>query len=618
MKKAKTDYSGDPSDGRTSKIWLVILGLMVVMLMAGGGLIYLFRSYQEATLASQKDQLINISESVANNIRVYLSNFQHTAESMVSIDQFSRAEEDFSAGNSASMERFLTQARLSRAEDISGLAYVAPDGKACSSGDAAGYHPHRLMGTDDTFQDLEIDRDANGIFAFRLSAAASGGGKLLLYIPLETVYDRTASYIHMGEDGYVMIKDSDGTILMHPVAAQIGIDVLADRKKLYPDFDYSELEELIAHQLAGESGVEIYHSYWWADNPPTRVRKVSAYLPVFLGDTFLSISAVMDYREISEPVQSVGIRILLLTILLVITLLVFILTLFGVLSRQRTIERENDRLRQINENLEQLRRQEEILAQQQRLQLIGTMTSGIAHEFNNLLTPIMGYSAMILSGMPEDDDNYEDMKEILGSAEKAKEIIDQITQFSRKNAEKMFEPIHIGEAVSKALVITEAAKPRQVKMESRLETNRDVCIGNPVQIYQMVVNLCNNAIQSMGQEGGTLTIVGEAMQPVRNRDPFFIGKEQKWFYRLSVKDTGKGMDRATQEQIFVPFFTTKKPGEGTGLGLSIVQRLVLAHDGYICVHSSPGEGSEFVIYLPLTEADDAAVEPYSSGTKPEN
>ena len=597
--------------GQRQRIQPIALLLIVLMAMAGGGLIALFRSYEDATLASQKDQLINISESVGNNIRIYLENFQHTADSMVSVDQFREAAGRFEEGEASAMQQFLDQARARRSEDICCLAYESADGRTCFSGAGAGYVPHKAMGTDESFRDLEIDRDEEGAFVFRISAVSGGGGRLLLYLPLNRVYEKTASHIRMGEDGYVMIKDSDGIILMHPVEAQIGIDVLADRKKMYPDFDYSELEVLIAHQLAGESGVEVYHSYWWADTPPTRVRKVSSYLPIRLGSDFLSVSAVIDYSEIAEPVQSVGIRILLMTILLVLVTLLFILTLWRTLSLQRTMERENDRLRQINENLEQLRRQEEVLAQQQRLQLIGTMTSGIAHEFNNLLTPIMGYSAMILSGMKGEGENYEDMREIYGSAEKAKEIIDQITQFSRKNAEKMFEPIHIGEAVKKALVITEAAKPKQVSMVSRLEMERDICLGNPVQIYQMVVNLCNNAIQAMGEAGGTLTIVSEAMQPVDNRDEYFRGKEQKWFYRLSVRDTGCGMDEATIQQIFVPFFTTKKPGEGTGLGLAIVQRLVEAHGGYICVHSREGEGAEFVIYLPLAERDAEAVEPYS-------
>lgn len=613
--KIKGVLSGtQPPKGNHISI-IIIVGLAVAMIMAASGLITLLQSYQTAMLESQKNQLINISESVSNNISLYLGNYQRSSEVLLNLDGFHDALSDFMKGDDRALVRFLEQVHRGRAEEITCLIYESPDGRVCEVGETETFTPHKELGSDDSFQMLRIDKDEKGNFYFRISATPVEGGRLYLYLPLITLYNRTAATIHMGEDGYVMVKDSDGIILMHPVDQQIGLDVLEDRRTLYPTFDFSELEVLIEHQLAGESGVETYHSYWWADNPPTSVRKVSAYLPLHLGDDFLSISAVMNYSDIAEPVQSVGIRILMVTILLVVSLLGFFLILIQTLSRQQRIELENDQLKKINEHLEQLRQQEEALAQQQRLQLIGTMTSGIAHEFNNCLTPIMGYSAMILSGTDEDDENYADLKEIYTSAERAKEIIDQLTQFSRKNAEKMFEPIHIGEAVKKALKITDAAKPRHIEMDVHLDTTKDVCMGNPIQIYQMVVNLCNNAIQAMGDAPGTLTVVGRPMQPKDNKDAFFRGKEDKWFYRLSFSDTGCGMDEETMNQIFVPFFTTKKPGEGTGLGLSIVQRLVESHKGYICVHSAQASGAEFVIYLPLEETDDGAVEPLPMETE---
>ncbi|MCD8011524.1 MAG: ATP-binding protein [Lachnospiraceae bacterium] len=583
--------------------WLALFAviLAVTAVLAAVVLAMLFRSYRKTVLDSQSDQLMNISESVANNLEVYLESFQDLAEGLVVLDQFTEARGELLAGDANPMQNFLTEIEGERTEEIVYLCYTAASGESCAVGEDRSYTLSKSMGAGEAFQETEIMVDGDGAYYFSLSASDEADGCLVLYVPLETVYEKTASYIQMGENGYVMIKDSDGLILMHPVEEQIGMDVLADRKALYPDLDYSELETLIGNQLAGKSGVEIYYSYWWADDPPSRTQKVSAYLPVTIGGDFLIVSAVMDYSEIIGPVQSVGLRILLFSVLLVLVLLAGILFMWNTVTRRIKIERENAYLKEVNERLEQLRRQEEILSHQQRLQLIGTMTGGIAHEFNNLLTPIMGYSAMILAGMSEDDENYEDMQEILGSAEKAKEIIDQITQFSRKNAEKMFQPMHIGEAVKKALIITEAAKPRNITMVSEINTERDVCMGNPVQIHQMIVNLCNNAIHAMGSEPGTLKIRGEAMQPTRKQDPFFRGKEKKWFYRITVEDTGCGMSQETIDQIFIPFFTTKKPGEGTGLGLAIVQRLVEAHEGLICVHSEEGKGTCFVIYLPILE-----------------
>ena len=575
---------------------IILAGLLVLVAVI---LALEFRHHQQTILDSQKDRLINITESVANNIEVYLESFQRTAENLTALQQFQTAEDAASRGSLEPMNDFLAQAIQGRTDEISYACFTLGD-TVCEAGTRKDYSLHRNMGSDSQFQKLAVMTDETGSFYFRLSAASAAGGELSLLVPMQKVYEKTASYIQMGENGYVMIKDSRGIILMHQVEAQIGIDVLADRKKKYPDFDYSELEVLVGHQLKEETGVEIYRSYWWAENPPRPTQKVSAYQPVHLADDFLSISAVIDYSEITSAVQNSAMRILLITILLVTIFLIFLLFLWNAVTKRIKFEKENAYLKQVNEQLEQLHRQEETLSHQQRLQLIGTMTGGIAHEFNNLLTPIMGYSTLILSGMSKEDENYEDMCEILDSAEKAKEIIDQITQFSRKNAEKMFQPTHIGEAIRKALIITEAVKPKNITILSNLDAEKDVCMGNPVQIHQMIVNLCNNAIYAM-EGGGSLTIEGQAIKPKHKKDPFFRGKEKKWFYRISILDTGYGMNKETLDQIFIPFFTTKKPGEGTGLGLAIVQRLVDAHDGLIRVTSEEGKGTCFTIYLPVLE-----------------
>ncbi len=565
------------------------LFLLISALVLASGLVIvalglLFGHYRQTVLESQSDQLMNITQSVSHSLEVYLEEFQQLAVSYTDLDQFEEAEKELGAGDSSAMATFLDEAILDRQAEIASLSYEDATGRMVASGEAHTYTLFKSMGSSEIFTETTTVTDEDGAFYFCLLANTSCGGRVRLYLPMTVVYEKTAAYIQMGENGYVMIKDSDGIILMHQSEGQIGMDVLADRKELYPELDYSELEVLIAHQLAGLSGVEIYHSYWWIDDPPTRSQKVSAYMPVGIAGDFLVVSAVMDYEEIIGPVQSVGIRILILTTILVVIFLTGGIFLWSAFTRRRKTERENRHLRHVNEQLEQLRIQEEKLAHQQRLQLIGTMTGGIAHEFNNLLAPIMGYSALILADMPETDERYEDMREILDSAEKAKEIIDQITQFSRKNAEKMREPTHIARVIEKALVITDTAKPANITLLRELETENDLCLGNALQLRQLLVNLTGNALHAMAGAGGTLTVRGSA---------------EGDFYRITVSDTGCGMSKETLEQIFIPFFTTKKVGEGTGLGLAIVQRLVEAHDGTIEVSSTEGVGTVFTIRLPL-------------------
>ena len=129
--------------------------------------------------------------------------------------------------------------------------------------------------------------DKDGLYYLGLSIPVMEDAcRLWMIINIEEMYQKVGSYIRVGDNGYVMIKDSTGRILMHPVQEQIGIDVIEGREEMYPDFDYTELIELIDHQLEGREDVEIYHSYWWADEVPRRVRKIGAYTPVRFQDDF--------------------------------------------------------------------------------------------------------------------------------------------------------------------------------------------------------------------------------------------------------------------------------------------------------------------------------------------
>ena len=334
-------------------------------------------------------------------------------------------------------------------------------------------------------------------FYLKISAETSGGGNLGLFLSIRSLYEKTASYISLGEEGYIMLKTSDGRILTHPAENQIGMYVIKDRQKEHPEYDLTELQAMVEKQLAGETGTAMYASYWWPEDPPRRVRKVSAYQPAHLGDDFLIVSAVIDYDEISLPVSNGVIRILVVAGFLG-ALLIMLLALLAVLWRSMNrFQAENAYLRKLNEQLEELRAREEKLAHQQRLQLLGTMTGGIAHEFNNLLTPIMGYSAMLLMDAEEGSEQKQDLQEIYDSAEKAKEIIDQLSRFSGKNAEKTFRSIPIAEVVDKAMLMVESICPKSVTLDRCLEKTEVSIMGNPTQIHQLLLNLCNNAFYAM-------------------------------------------------------------------------------------------------------------------------
>ncbi len=597
-----------PRGGGIGAAAAVVFAAAVLLFILVGNMIV---ENQKTMIETQSGQLRSISESVAANIEVFVEETKDDLAVETGLEQFRTAEAAFAEQNQKPMEETLEEFLREREGTVTGLVYE--QGNLSISHWTQEERVLTLVSfmteqTADTAISIWQDEEENCYL--KLQRTTEAGGRLSCILSFNDIYEKTAAYIKMGKNGYVMVKSSDGLILMHQVEEQIGQYVLEGRRRMYPGLDFSELETLIEHQESGKGGVEIYNSYWWIEEPPRPVRKVSAYEPVEIGDDFLIVSAVIDYAEITEPLQAATIKIAAAAVCLAVFFGLFLLLIWKLFSRQKAVEQENCRLREVNERLEELRRREEAIAHQQRLQLVGTMAGGIAHEFNNLLTPIMGYSAMMLSEMDERDRYYADIQEILSSAEKAKEIISQISAFSGKNSEQSFQEIPVSQVAARAMLVAESGKPKQVEIVMELVFEPFWMWGNETQIHQIVLNLCTNAFHAMGEAGGRLTVKGRVRKGrefAKNR--FFEGKEEQDFYELSFSDTGCGMTEDVRKQIFDPFFTTRRAGEGTGLGLFLVYRMVESHRGLITVESEPGKGTVFCLYFPVycRSADSASL-----------
>ncbi|VAX20003.1 diguanylate cyclase/phosphodiesterase (GGDEF & EAL domains) with PAS/PAC sensor(s) [hydrothermal vent metagenome] len=234
---------------------------------------------------------------------------------------------------------------------------------------------------------------------------------------------------------------------------------------------------------------------------------------------------------------------------------------------------------------------EKELRETQKLNAIGTLAGGIAHDLNNILMPILGYSTMAKDIAAKDSETEECLNEIISAGHRAKELVKQILTFSRRG-EQDFQSLEIYLIVKEALKLMKATIPATIKIVENIDTKSSYIMGDATQIHQVVVNLCTNAAYAMKKNGGVLTVTLQ-----RKR---FESSLQD-FVKLSVSDTGGGMEPATLERIFEPFFTTKPQGEGTGLGLSVIHGIVESHGGHIDVESQPGEGTTLHVLLPLIE-----------------
>ncbi|HQF39564.1 MAG TPA: PAS domain S-box protein [Opitutaceae bacterium] len=246
------------------------------------------------------------------------------------------------------------------------------------------------------------------------------------------------------------------------------------------------------------------------------------------------------------------------------------------------------------------RRLEAELAQLYRMESIGRLAGGVAHDFNNMLTPILSYAVMLRDDLPGDDERRVDLGEIVRSAERARDLVRQLLAFARRQTFEL-RPLDLNGTIRGFERMLRRVLREDIALRLELAPQPATIAADVGQIEQVLMNLVVNAQDAMPQ-GGTLVLATAALPP-GGADP---GLPDGPLVRMCVKDTGTGMDAATVARIFEPFFTTKEQGKGTGLGLASVYGIVQQHGGQILVHSQPGQGSTFSLYFPRLDASQCA------------
>lgn len=241
---------------------------------------------------------------------------------------------------------------------------------------------------------------------------------------------------------------------------------------------------------------------------------------------------------------------------------------------------------------------EKQLLHSQKLEAVGTLAGGVAHDINNILTSIWGH-AQLLEMRFSDGPGSDSIQGILKGCRRARDLARQILLFSRKQ-EPELHPVHLGEIIDETWKLLRATFPSSLRMKFDVEPNLPPVLGESSQLHQVLMNLCTNACHAMGTGGGTL-----AVSASRSNDSSDEGESGRQI-ELLVTDTGNGIPPEIMPRIFEPFFTTKGPGIGTGLGLSVVHGIIQNHKGSIGVSSELGKGTTFRILLPCLAQDSAA------------
>ena len=254
---------------------------------------------------------------------------------------------------------------------------------------------------------------------------------------------------------------------------------------------------------------------------------------------------------------------------------------------------------------------EEQLRRAQKMESIGTLAGGIAHDFNNILAGIRGYVELMLEDADSSSELQEDLTEMLKACERGKDLILQILTFSRQEKPKR-EPMVLHPILKESLKLLRATIPSNIEFREDIDEHCPAMVGDLTQLHQIMLNLGTNAYQAMMERGGVLSVSLKSVEVGEKYNILPPNLTPGTYLRLSVGDTGIGMDEDTCSRIFDPFFTTKELGQGTGMGLSVVHGIVSNHDGAITVDSKPGEGSVFHLYFPVLGP---SAEPLAVGEK---
>lgn len=275
---------------------------------------------------------------------------------------------------------------------------------------------------------------------------------------------------------------------------------------------------------------------------------------------------------------------------------------FPVALHSNPIVRDNRTvgLRGILIDLTEQKKLEAQLRQAHKMESMGTLAGGIAHEFNNIIGIIVGNTELAIDDVPEWNPARQNLEEIRTASLRARDVVKQILAFSRQSSQEL-KPVRIGPIIVESLRLLRSSIPTTIQIHQDISVESDTVRADPTQINQILINLCNNAAHALRDKGGEIEVNLENVKINENESTKYHDIPPGEYVRLTVKDSGRGIEPEILKRIFDPYFTTKKTGEGAGMGLAVVHGIVKSHGGNISVSSTDGKGTTFHVLLPCTE-----------------
>lgn len=607
--------------GKTAKMLIAVLlaGLLSALLFA----VYnTYDAYTQMMIAQQQQHLLITARAVSQNLSLYLSEQLRNVEILTQTPGFlTQFHTYYETGDQKGLKEYVLSYMLSQNQGVSRLYLLDQNGD-----EVFRYNQYPFLESFDESV-LHLDQLAEGRqtglgSAFRISPQHYGLtmvnsitdgsdylGAVVSVLDMDALYQQYMAPLQGTVD--IIVKNERGTVIMHPESEMLTFNYFRDIQGLDTLPEYESLWDMLQLQYQQEEGVAIYRACSGGILPERE--EISAFSRMNLSGTSWYISAVMPYSQVVRMVNENLNRFAFLVTVIFVLIASSILIIYGLQKNRQKLQIETRYLRDMNRTLEELHESREQVRHYQKLQTIGALAGGIVHEFNNLLTPIMGYSEFLKQQLGPENEYYEDIDEIYKAGGRAKEIVDQILPFSRRETDStQYNVVNLNAVIWDALKMVRMLFPSSVRLVVKPYSGPINIYGSATQIHQVLLNLCTNAYQAMEASGGTLTVATRRVFQDQLPEQYHPVAEGE-FVRLEVSDTGCGIPPEMLSRIFDPFFTTKAAGDGTGLGLSVVQNILISHGGFIEAESAVGRGSRFLVYLPVTSQLPAAAAQEESG-----
>ena len=421
---------------------------------------------------------------------------------------------------------------------------------------------------------------------------------------LDTIQTNFLSPVRISRNGYAWAVDSNKIMIMHPNAELIGKPLEAIIGGTFTDRSAEHLRNILDQMVIGKDGVGTYQSEWLGAKSGSEARAITAFSTAHLGNQAWSIAVTMDYSEIHAPIAKQMRNAIFLSVLMALLFAGSGSIIYGKHKKESALQAEAEHLRMLSETAEALRMSEDKLARSKKMESLGLLAGGVAHDLNNVLSGIVSYPELLLLKLPEDSELRKPIETIKESGFRATAIVQDLLTVARGVAINK-EPLNINAIINSYMESPEFNKLTKfhptVSITSNLDAEFPNIHGSPIHIQKVIMNLVSNASEAINGEGNVR--IATESRYIDREHAGYESLEEGEYLVLSVSDNGPGLMDTDVERMFEPFYTKKVMGRsGTGLGLAVVWNVVKDHNGFIDVLNNEN-GTTFEIYFPSTKAE---------------